>query len=176
MCISKTKMLITGTDVRQAAKWMVFIFIYSIYMPDLISKQDTMDRLQTTSLLCFRSRSSFNCRDICSFATCCFVLAQFYSLDMIFFFEDAERRRCDSCPGWERGFSYNTTGSFTGLQRSLLAIKKMKEWERLLWAESFWCFPILPRCCLEPERWAFYPVKIFVHPQEVLKSDCRRIL
>lgn len=45
-----------------------------------------MDRLQTASLLCFRSRSSFNCRDICCFTTCCFVLAQFYSLDLRFFF------------------------------------------------------------------------------------------
>lgn len=29
-------MMNTGTDIKQFAKWMVFIFIYSVYMPDVI--------------------------------------------------------------------------------------------------------------------------------------------
>lgn len=35
--ISKTKIFVTGIDVRQVVKWIVFIFIYkyiSVYMAD----------------------------------------------------------------------------------------------------------------------------------------------
>lgn len=44
MCISKTKIMITGIvqDVKQVAKWIVFIFIYSVYMPDVISNTKTL--------------------------------------------------------------------------------------------------------------------------------------
>lgn len=65
MCISKTKIMSTGKvqDIKQVAKWIVFIFIYSVYMPDVIS--NTMDRPQMTCLLLFRSHRLHLTVDIC---------------------------------------------------------------------------------------------------------------
>lgn len=75
MFISKTKSLITGIDVRQVAKWIIFIFIYSVFMPDIIWNSETL-----WMGLLFGSHRLHVTVDGRYFTTCCFLLAHFYSL------------------------------------------------------------------------------------------------